>query len=77
MVWAKPSLVHDLANRSGGDATTLHVYSPPLTEVSFFDLHTDEECQRLRTAAVPERVPQASSDEGLAALRSPPLSLVI
>ena len=62
-VWAKPSFVHDLANRSGADATTLHVYSPPLSEISFFTLHTDSECERLRTTAVPEQEPQASSGD--------------
>jgi len=62
-VWAKPSLVHDLANRSGPDATALHVYSPPLTDISFFDLRSEGECERLRTSAVLEQVPQASSDD--------------
>jgi predicted metal-dependent enzyme (double-stranded beta helix superfamily) len=75
-VWGKPSLVHDVANTSGADATTLHVYSPPLAEISFFDLHTDAERQRLRTTAVFEHAPEAGSD-GLAPLPSPPLSLVI
>jgi hypothetical protein len=74
-VWAKPSFVHDLANRSGADATTLHVYSPPLAEISFFNLHTDSECERLRTTAVVEQVPQASSND-VAPLPSQPLSLV-
>ena len=72
---AKPSLVHDLANTSGADATTLHVYSPPLAEISFFNLHTDSECQRLRTTAVPE-APQAGSEDP-APSWPPPLSLVI
>jgi predicted metal-dependent enzyme (double-stranded beta helix superfamily) len=75
-VWAGPSIVHDLANRSGADATTLHVYSPPLAEVSFFTLHTDSECERLRTTAVLEQVPVASSDDS-APLGPPPLSLVL
>jgi uncharacterized cupin superfamily protein len=75
MVGAKPSLVHDLANTSGSDATTLHVYSPPLAEISFFDLHTDSECQRLRMTAVPE-APQAGSEDP-APSWPPPLSLVI
>jgi predicted metal-dependent enzyme (double-stranded beta helix superfamily) len=75
MAWAKPSLVHDVANTSGADATTLHVYSPPLAEISFFNLNTDNECQRLRATAVPEVLPAGSED--LAPLRPPPLSLVI
>jgi hypothetical protein len=74
-VWAKPSLVHDLANRSGPDATALHVYSPPLTDISFFDLRSEGECERLRTSAVLEQVPQASSDDS-ASLPRPPLALV-
>ncbi|MGD0311528.1 MAG: hypothetical protein ABSC90_03620 [Acidimicrobiales bacterium] len=36
-VGARPPVVHDLANRSGTDATSLHVYSPPLAEVTFFN----------------------------------------
>jgi predicted metal-dependent enzyme (double-stranded beta helix superfamily) len=74
-VWARPSFVHDLANRSGADATTLHVYSPPLTEISFFDLRTESECERLRTTAVPAPVPQASSDD-VTSPEAPPLALV-
>ena len=30
---AEPTVVHTLANRSGADATSLHVYSPPLGDV--------------------------------------------
>jgi predicted metal-dependent enzyme (double-stranded beta helix superfamily) len=73
-VRAKPSFVHDLANRSGADATTLHVYSPPLSEISFFNLHTDTECERLRTTAVVDQEPQASSNDSA---RSRPHSLVV
>lgn len=39
---AEPSVVHALTNRSGADATTLHVYSPPLIDVTFFDLAADQ-----------------------------------
>ncbi len=74
-VLAKPSFVHDLANRSGADATTLHVYSPPLAEISFFTLHTDSDCERLRTKAVTEQVPQASSHDS-AAIRPHPLEVI-
>jgi hypothetical protein len=59
-VWAKPSFVHDLANRSGAEATTLHVYSPPLAEISFFNLQTDTKWERLRATAMLEREPRAS-----------------
>ncbi len=37
-VTSEPSIVHALANRSGRDATTLHVYSPPLVDVTSSDL---------------------------------------
>ncbi len=37
---AEPSEVHALINRSGADATSLHVYSPPLADVSSIDLVT-------------------------------------
>jgi predicted metal-dependent enzyme (double-stranded beta helix superfamily) len=74
-VAAKPSFIHDLVNRSGADATSLHVYSPPLAEVSFFDLHTDTECERLRTTAVMGQTPQASSHDSTHD-RPPSLSLV-
>jgi predicted metal-dependent enzyme (double-stranded beta helix superfamily) len=74
-VGEKPSFIHDLANRSGADATTLHVYSPPLTEISFFTLRSDSDCERLRTTAVHDQVPHASSND-LAPRRPPPLSLV-
>jgi Cysteine dioxygenase type I len=73
-VWSKPSLVHDLANRSGADATALHVYSPPLTDISFFDLRSAGVYEPLRTSAVVEQVPQASSED--ASVRRPPLALV-
>jgi hypothetical protein len=32
------SRVHDLANRSGADATTLHIYSPPLNDMTLYYL---------------------------------------
>lgn len=60
---AGPSVVHALTNRSGADATTLHVYSPPLVDVTFFDLHSAGDCEALRSTAVVERPAQASSEE--------------
>lgn len=59
---AEPSVVHALTNRSGADATTLHVYSPPLVDVTF-DLHSAGECEPLDSAAVVERPAEASSEE--------------
>lgn len=57
------SVVHEIANRSGGEATTIHVYSPPLAEVTFFNLGDPDEPHQVRTATVEERVPQASSPD--------------
>lgn len=73
---AATSFIHDLANRSGADATTLHVYSPPLTDVSFFDLNADGgDFERLRTTAATQRIAQASSNEQFP-LQPPPLALI-
>jgi hypothetical protein len=60
---AESSVVHALNNRSGAEATTLHVYSPPLVDVTFFDLHSTGDCEALRSTAVVERAAQASSKE--------------
>ncbi|HVX20179.1 MAG TPA: cysteine dioxygenase family protein [Acidimicrobiales bacterium] len=58
---AEPSAIHELANRSGADATTVHVYSPPLAGVAFYDLGHPGPAVRLRTAPVADKEPQASS----------------
>jgi len=55
------SSVHEIANRSGDDATTIHAYSPPLADVAFFSLRDPGAVQWLRTIPVAERVPEASS----------------
>jgi Cysteine dioxygenase type I len=60
---ADPSVVHSLTNRSGVDATTLHVYSPPLIDVTYFDLHPAGDCEALRSTSVVERDAQASTKE--------------
>jgi hypothetical protein len=36
------SRVHDLANRSGAEATTLHVYSPPLDDITLYADEIDD-----------------------------------
>jgi predicted metal-dependent enzyme (double-stranded beta helix superfamily) len=72
---AAPSVVHALTNRSGADATTLHVYSPPLVDVTFFDLGSADSCEALRSTAVIERAAQATSKE-MAPLGPAPLILV-
>ena len=48
-----PSSVHEIANRSGDDATTIHAYSPPLADVAFFSLRDPGAVQWLRTIPVP------------------------
>jgi predicted metal-dependent enzyme (double-stranded beta helix superfamily) len=53
--------VHELANWSGADATTLHIYSPPLADVSFADHRSPGEPVQWRRRPVAGRVPQAST----------------
>jgi uncharacterized RmlC-like cupin family protein len=72
---ATPSFVHDLANQSEAEATTLHVYSPPLSSLTPVDPPAVAECDRLRTLAARHRFRQAANDQG-PALRLPPLALV-
>jgi len=72
---ATPSFVHDLANHSGADTTTLHVYSPPLTALTTVDHPPVDECHRLRSVAARHRFRQASTDKE-PALRLPPRALV-
>lgn len=58
-----PSFLHELANRSGVEATSLHVYSPPLSDLTLFPGLSGE--QQGRTIAVAERSPRASSPGSL------------
>jgi hypothetical protein len=74
-VCAKPSFAHDLANRCGTDATTLHVYSPPLLAVTTVEPPTPGESERLRSIAAGRRFRQAGAHHE-PALRLPPLALV-
>jgi len=61
---SEPSVVHRIENRSGQDATSIHVYSPPLSTVTLFD---DESAGTYesggRTAWVTGPVPLASSED--------------
>jgi hypothetical protein len=69
----EPSLVHDLLNASDAEATSLHVYSPPLSDLTLFPtLGGDEQG---RTVPVGVRSPQASSSDH-DSLRGQKLSLV-
>jgi hypothetical protein len=72
---ATPSFVHDLANQSDAEATTLHVYSPPLSEMKAVDPPPAEECDRLRAVASRHRFRQAGAEQE-PTLRLPPLALV-
>lgn len=55
------SLRHDLVNRSGAETTSLHVYSPPLSDLTFFRQMTWHE--HGQTTAVSARLPEASSGD--------------
>lgn len=72
---ATASFVHDLANQSDAEATTLHVYSPPLLAMTPVDPPPGDACDRLRALAARHRFRQASADQQ-PALRLPPLALV-
>ena len=71
---ADPSFVHDLANRSGADATTLHVHSPGWTGVEFVEQPGMEELERIRSAVVAEQGRRVRSDRP--PVRPPHLALV-
>jgi mannose-6-phosphate isomerase-like protein (cupin superfamily) len=59
------SYLHDLENRSGRQATSLHVYSPPLSDLTLFQRFSSDEDHR-RKKPVPARSAQATgSDLGL------------
>ena len=58
---AEPTVVHGLANRSGADATSLHVYSPPLVDVTFFDLRPAGDLHAVRSTPVAGRPAHATS----------------
>ena len=72
---AEPTVVHGLRNRSGADATSLHVYSPPIVDVTFFDLHPAGSCDAVRSTPVIGRPAQATS-EGVASMSLPPVTLL-
>jgi uncharacterized RmlC-like cupin family protein len=57
------SFCHGVANRSGADATSLHVYSPPLSDLTFSGSFADGESAQDRTIPVHEQSPQASSKD--------------
>jgi hypothetical protein len=57
----EPPFLHALENRSGAEARSLHVYSPPLSDLTLFPRLGAE--QEGRTIAVAERSPLASSSD--------------
>ena len=56
--------VHDVANRSGGNATSIHAYSRPLAEMGFYDTAGS----LLRIEAVQNEVAAATLDDVARAL---------
>lgn len=58
-----PSFIHELQNRSGADATTMHAYSPPLADIGFFNLGEQGDLRPLWTSTVADRAPQASTKD--------------
>jgi hypothetical protein len=57
----EPPFLHDLGNSSDSVATSLHVYSPPLSDLTLFPTLSSE--QQGRTIPVAERSPRASSSD--------------
>jgi predicted metal-dependent enzyme (double-stranded beta helix superfamily) len=55
----EPPFLHELENHSDAEATSLHVYSPPLSDLTLFPRLSGE--QEGRTVAVAGRSPLASS----------------
>jgi Cysteine dioxygenase type I len=45
--------VHDVVNRAGAPATSLHVYSPPLTSMTYYDAATFEAVETTTVAPEP------------------------
>jgi hypothetical protein len=72
---AEPTVVHSLHNRSGADVTTLHVYSPPLVDVTYFDLRPPGDFEAVRSTPVVDRPARATS-RGRVVPGSPRLTLV-
>ncbi len=60
---AEASFWHNLSNRSEAEATSLHVYSPPLSDLTFFGQFADGRYEQDRTVTVHGQSPQASSKD--------------
>jgi quercetin dioxygenase-like cupin family protein len=56
-----PGVVHDVVNTSEVPATSVHVYSPPLTTMTYFD---PVSWQREETVRVEPEIPVLSSGQG-------------
>ena len=52
-----PTHVHDLRNRSGALATSLHVYSPPLAAMTFYERDAAGDLRAVRVDAVSAEAP--------------------
>jgi quercetin dioxygenase-like cupin family protein len=57
----EPPFLHELVNDSGAEATSVHVYSPPLSDLTLFPRFSGD--QQGRTIVVAERSPRASSSD--------------
>jgi hypothetical protein len=60
--YGEASFLHDLENRSDTEATSLHVYSPALSDLTLFQRFSSDTSHR-RTLVVPESLPQASTPD--------------
>jgi hypothetical protein len=72
---SRGSFAHSLENRSLDDATTIHVYSPPLVQTNFSEQDLSAQARQRHPAMTGSRAPVASSKDLARAIGSP-LSLI-
>ena len=60
-----PRYVHDVRNLSDEPAVSVHAYSPPLTSMNFYDVHTDGSLSRLATLATDDPEPDLTQTGSL------------
>jgi quercetin dioxygenase-like cupin family protein len=56
-----PRVVHDVLNRGDGAATSIHVYSPPLTQMTYYD---EETWEPVETETIESETPVLSTWHG-------------
>ncbi len=72
----EPGHVHDLRNAGGGPATSIHVYAPPLSTMTFYEHEADDYLEPLRVEVVDDdaerdpAAPRRSVHQMLAAARA-------